>query len=39
MSVHLRTLEPADRPLIEAILRSDDTFRDDEVDVALEMTL
>lgn len=37
MSVQLRSLEPTDRPVLEGILRSDGTFRDDEVDVALEL--
>lgn len=33
----IRPLAPEDRPLLEAALRSDGTFRDDEVDVALEL--
>tara|TARA_R110002096_G_scaffold44526_4_gene120062 strand:+ start:45702 stop:46178 length:477 start_codon:yes stop_codon:yes gene_type:complete len=37
MSVQLRSLNAGDRPRLEAILRSDDTFRDDEVSVALEL--
>jgi ribosomal protein S18 acetylase RimI-like enzyme len=37
MSVELRSLKPTDRPLLEGILRSDETFRDDEVAVALEL--
>lgn len=37
MSIVLRSLNATDRPLIEAILRSDETFRDDEVAVALEL--
>ncbi len=37
MSVALRNLKPSDRPILEGILRSDDTFRDDEVAVALEL--
>ncbi len=37
MSAVLRSLSNCDRPLIEGILRSDATFREDEVDVALEL--
>ena len=37
MSVKLRSLKPSDRPILDGILRSDDTFRDDEVAVALEL--
>ncbi len=37
MSVQLRTLKASDRPLLEGILRSDTTFRDDEISVALEL--
>ena len=33
----LRSLESTDRAALEAALRSDDTFRDDEVAVALEL--
>jgi len=37
MSAQLRSLKSDDRPTLEAILRSDTTFRDDEVAVALEL--
>lgn len=37
MSVTIRALRPDDRPRLEAALRSDDTFLDDEVAVALEL--
>ncbi len=37
MSVTIRNLQAEDRPLLEGILRSDETFRDDEVAVALEL--
>lgn len=37
MSVALRSLTEGDRPRIEAVLRSDSTFRDAEVAVALEL--
>ena len=37
MTVQIRTLQAEDRPLLEGILRSDETFRDDEVGVALEL--
>ncbi|MCP4446886.1 MAG: GNAT family N-acetyltransferase [Myxococcales bacterium] len=37
MSVQLRSLSPSDRPVVEGILRSDQTFRDDEVEVALDL--
>jgi ribosomal protein S18 acetylase RimI-like enzyme len=33
----IRTLAPTDRPALEAALRSDGTFRDDEIAVALEL--
>ena len=37
MPLTLRALAPTDRPLLERVLRSDDTFLDNEVDVALEL--
>jgi len=37
MPLKLRALAPTDRPLLERVLRSDDTFRDEEVAVALEL--
>ena len=37
MSLQIRALRPNDRAGLEGVLRSDDTFRDDEVDVALEL--
>jgi len=37
MALKLRPLSPADRAALEAVLRSDDTFRDEEVAVALEL--
>ena len=37
MATKLRELKPADRAALEGVLRSDDTFRDDEVAVALEL--
>lgn len=37
MTVQIRTLHADDRELLEGILRSDQTFRDDEVSVALEL--
>lgn len=37
MSVQIRELRADDRRLLEGILRSDETFRDDEVAVALEL--
>ncbi len=37
MSTVLRSLNATDRALLESILRSDETFRDDEVAVALEL--
>lgn len=37
MAIKLRELRPTDRPGLEGVLRSDDTFRDDEVAVALEL--
>lgn len=35
--MHVRKLEPPDREAVAALLRSDDTFREDEVEVALEL--
>lgn len=37
MTVRIRKLQADDREALEGILRSDGTFRDDEVDVALEL--
>ncbi|RMH40506.1 MAG: GNAT family N-acetyltransferase [Deltaproteobacteria bacterium] len=37
MTVELRGLRPTDRPLLEAALRSDDTFTAEEIAVALEL--
>ena len=37
MTQQIRSLQASDRPLIEGILRSDQTFRDDEIAVALEL--
>ena len=37
MPLTLRALAPTDRPLLERVLRSDDTFREAEVAVALEL--
>ena len=37
MTVQIRKLQADDRPLIKGVLGSDETFRDDEVDVALEL--
>lgn len=35
--MRIRKLAAEDRPILEAILRSDATFRDDEIEVALEL--
>jgi ribosomal protein S18 acetylase RimI-like enzyme len=37
MSVRVRRLAPGDRESLEAVIRSDDSFRDDEIAVALEL--
>jgi ribosomal protein S18 acetylase RimI-like enzyme len=37
MSIVIRDIRPGDRPALEAVLRSDTTFTDDEVAVALEL--
>ena len=37
MAIKLRALLPTDRAPLEAVLRSDDTFREEEVKVALEL--
>ena len=37
MPLTLRPLAPTDRALLEGVLRSDETFRDEEVAVALEL--
>jgi ribosomal protein S18 acetylase RimI-like enzyme len=37
MQIALRALAPTDRAALEAVLRSDDTFRADEIAVALEL--
>jgi ribosomal protein S18 acetylase RimI-like enzyme len=37
MPVVTRRIEPGDRAQIESVLRSDGTFREDEIDVALEL--
>lgn len=37
MEIALRSLAPDDRAALEGVLRSDDTFRDDEIAVALEL--
>ena len=37
MTETIRKLAPADRGPLEAVLRSDDSFRPDEIDVALEL--
>jgi ribosomal protein S18 acetylase RimI-like enzyme len=37
MPVTIRSLGAADRAPLEAVLRSGDTFRDDEIEVALEL--
>lgn len=37
MPIQISPLVPSDRSALEAALRSDDTFRDDEIDVALEL--
>jgi ribosomal protein S18 acetylase RimI-like enzyme len=37
MAIDIRPLTPADRPLLDAALRSDDAFTDEEIAVALEL--
>ncbi len=37
MTVQIRKLQADDRPLIKGVLGSDETFRVDEIDVALEL--